>query len=116
MNNNVTWELAKRKAPIRQDLAKLEEEMRISRERDFSEYFNTHRSMPSSKTAAIPKPMPNADPLPPIFALNPSAAFVPNPSQQTGVTSKNYQQAPLSLQYKDNLCALRQHQAAGFYS
>ena len=42
--------------------------------------------------------------------------MVANPSQQTGVTSKNYQQAPLSLQYETNLCAFRKNQAAGFYS
>ena len=42
---NVTWELVKKKVPIRMDLNVLEEEMRHSRQKDFMEYFNSHRSL-----------------------------------------------------------------------
>ena len=42
---NFVWELKKRPVPVCIDLAKLSEMMEMTRAQDFSDYFNSHRSI-----------------------------------------------------------------------
>ena len=69
-NQSAAWELVKKKQPIRMDLSVLEEEMRHSRQKDFMEYFNSHRSLVMNKsTNKHNLPANPENPVPPIFSM-----------------------------------------------
>ena len=69
-NQSGTWELIKKKQPIRIDLNVLEDEMRHSRQKDFMEYFNSHRSLVMNKSTNKHNLPTNAEtPVPPIFSM-----------------------------------------------
>ena len=74
---NITWELVKKKGgPLRHDLLQLEEEMRHSRQKDFMEYFNSHRSLQIKQTTNKQHLQPNQEreltPVPAFISMNPT--------------------------------------------